>query len=173
MSEVKYMPDMSFSKSGNRISFGVYNGQLNLAVFGPKGQGIKYSTKFRLIDIVRIRAALKKLIELPPDNQVSLVMNEFRDGSFKPAGAMVFGVTDKKVCFIELQVSKDGNNSVYAFDLIPGGVLRESAKDFDAAVASQEGVAALLWYIDVVLPAALCHSVLPVQRGGGSQPTTF
>lgn len=171
MEKIIIPPVMYSTKNKERIIISAFNGRMSLSLFGPtKGERPVFSKNLALVDQLRFKRCVDSMVEMPPSNQKSLTVSEFIDDKYKPTASICFGKDDNANCYIEFQFQHNGTPRTVRFDTFAGGSLQPSEAEFNRATATMEGVAALQWWMDNVLPTALILTGAPFKpkASGGS-----
>jgi hypothetical protein len=168
-------PSLSLTtRNKERLVMGTFNGSFTISVFaGQAGGKPVFGNNMSVPDMLKVRKLLMGLAQMPPSNQKALTVSARGDDGFSVVGTICIGKDDEGVSYIEVQFKANGAPRTLRFNTDFFCTLAYSERERNKQLDAAEGVEAILWWMEHVLPIALVHSKLPPKsrpQGGGGEP---
>ena len=153
-------PALTFNNKEMRFRISTFNGKLQLSVLPPFKTGNKpvWSKNLNLMDTMQFMKQLKALGGTAPGASTTLVIKEYTHGDGSAdIGSMTIGKDDKGCCYIKFIIPVNGAPQTVVFQTVIYGDLRPSTElDQDYVALTASGVEVTLWWMETIMPTALC-----------------
>ena len=156
-------------KGPEQAKLNIWNGRVDLAVFGGNGGAPIFKKALSYDGIVILRKRLKDIQSAQPGTRQPIVFQSWDTEAkkFNTDGTLIIGKDDKQVVFLEFQFSNNGNPKCIVFDAkCPTSVSTGIEPMSDSAKSAVRVEAMLMWLDSYIHNAMLLTARKYTPQGG-------